>query len=313
MIDNIVGHQQIKSKLESLITNKKLPHAIIFIGENGIGKKSLAFALANQLANATNKINPDLHYLNREEDKKDISADQIRELTKKLSLRSFSGGKTFAIIDNAHYLNTSAFNALLKTLEEPREDTFIILITNAENKILDTIVSRCQKFYFGSLDQAELATIIDSLNLNLMPNEISKLKKICQESLAYLDLEKIIDQQSNRIQDQKKAKKHFEEIIKFHTTLEKKINSILSSEDSSTNSLLAIASELAKEKEKQELIWNKILFKIREKTREINNKQDAWANILEQAIESRELCLSRNTNKELHLSTLFLSIEKLGR
>ncbi len=88
--------------------------------------------------------NPDLIIVEKLEDKTEIIIDQIHELQKKLSLRPFNHETKIAVIYNAQNLNLSSQNALLKTLEEPSENTIIVLCANSDQNLLPTILSRCE-------------------------------------------------------------------------------------------------------------------------------------------------------------------------
>lgn len=150
--------------LKELAKNKKIPQAIIFSGASGLEKKNLALEFVKlincqkgnlekscndcfscQLFN--NNKHPDLILITPEE--KDIQINQIRELQRKLSLRAQISSLKLVIIEKADSLNVQAQNCLLKTLEEPRGDSLLILICSSQENLLITIRSRCQilKFY----------------------------------------------------------------------------------------------------------------------------------------------------------------------
>jgi DNA polymerase III subunit delta' len=89
---------------------------------------------------------PDLHVVRCEEDAKQVKVDQIRELIETLVLKSYRGGRKVAIIEDAELLNANAANALLKTLEEPTDDTHILLLATPAHRLPATIASRCRRF-----------------------------------------------------------------------------------------------------------------------------------------------------------------------
>jgi DNA polymerase III subunit delta' len=101
-------------------------------------------------------IHPDVFYLKKEEDKKNITVEQVRKIQKILHMASFLNSYKIAIIDNAQDLSESAQNALLKVLEEPKSKTILILITSDHHQLLPTIVSRCQLIKFYSLGEEEI-------------------------------------------------------------------------------------------------------------------------------------------------------------
>jgi len=119
----------------------KLPHALLFYGQEGLGKKDTALEFAKMLVGDL-ETNPDFVFL----DSPDIS--QIRDLITKLSFKPYMAKYKVAIIDNAHAMNKEAQNCFLKFLEEPRDKTFLILVTAYPNLLLPTIISRVQKIRF---------------------------------------------------------------------------------------------------------------------------------------------------------------------
>lgn len=142
-------------------TARKLPHAMMFAGPRGIGKRHLADALAQLLlcdapieGTACGKCrgcelnkahtHPDLVWLEPEEAGKAIKVDQVRELTESLSKTAQQGGYKVVIIEPAEAMNGNAANALLKSLEEPAANTLLLLIAHSPSAVLPTIRSRCQ-------------------------------------------------------------------------------------------------------------------------------------------------------------------------
>jgi len=150
----VLGHEKQKEILKKMAASGKIPHALLFSGPEKIGKKKLAKEFVKLLncekssacgkCTACNQIEsgeyPDLFLIESEDE---IKIGEIRELQKRLSLtgRKKNFFKT-AIIDNAHLLNSQAQSCLLKTLEEPKGKTLIILITQHPKMLLDTILSR---------------------------------------------------------------------------------------------------------------------------------------------------------------------------
>ena len=139
----------------------KLPHALMFAGQRGIGKRHLALALGQyllcqnprgQLPCGTCKAcelnraetHPDIHLLEAEDKGKAIKVDQVRSLAEFVTKTSQQGGYKFAIIDPAEAMNVNAANALLKSLEEPSGDTVMVLLSHMPSSVMATIRSRCQ-------------------------------------------------------------------------------------------------------------------------------------------------------------------------
>jgi DNA polymerase III delta prime subunit len=125
-----------------------LPHALLFCGEEKIGKKEFAINLAKHLVgeNIESGINPDFILL--EPEKKNIQIKQVRDLIEKLSFKPYGAGYKIGMVNEAHLMNKEAQNCFLKFLEEPTDKTHLILITAFPYLLLPTILSRTQKIRF---------------------------------------------------------------------------------------------------------------------------------------------------------------------
>ncbi len=161
----VIGHEKIIKFLNNMVKEKRVPHALIFSGKEGIGKKRVALIFSAMLLckkgegclscgnckRVVKLIHPDVVII--EPTKETITISQIRELQDWASLCPMEKKAKIAIIDNAHLMTREASNAFLKTLEEPPADTFFVLITHAVNKLISTIVSRCLVLRFPDLSQ----------------------------------------------------------------------------------------------------------------------------------------------------------------
>jgi len=195
-LNEVVGQSEIKKILASSIKNGTITHAYLFSGPRGTGKTTMAKILA-KMVNCTNPIDGDacnncescLNILNSN-DVIEIDAasnngvDEIRDLREKANLVPSNAKYKVYIIDEVHMLTTQAFNALLKTLEEPPKHVIFILATTEYYKIPLTITSRCQKFQFSKISNEE---IVDRLK------EIAKLEKIKITDEALFEIAKISD------------------------------------------------------------------------------------------------------------------------
>jgi len=169
---NLIGHHHIYQFLKKSNEAGKVSHAYLFFGPERVGKKTVALEFI-KLLNCQEKnvykkpcqscqfckdiqkeSHPDLIVI--EPVKKEIQISQIRNLSWKLSLRSYSASFKTAIIDEAHLMNREAQSALLKTLEEPRGQTAIILITAFPELLLSTIVSRTERIRFSPVAKEEI-------------------------------------------------------------------------------------------------------------------------------------------------------------
>ena len=161
-LENLVGQEHIKKTLTSAIELGKISHAYLFTGPRGTGKTSTARILAKSL---NCKNGPTVHPCGECESCRDITnsipidvieidaasnrkVEDAQNLLEKIQYVPVNGKYKIYIIDEVHMLTNHAFNALLKTLEEPPENVIFILATTEVHKVLDTIKSRCQRFDF---------------------------------------------------------------------------------------------------------------------------------------------------------------------
>lgn len=155
-LDEVAGQDHITSTLKNALKKGNISHAYLFTGPRGVGKTSVARILAHDIN--------DLEYnLDREHlDIIEIDAasnrkiDQMRDLREKVRLSPTSSKYKVYIIDEVHMLTNEAFNALLKTLEEPPKHVVFILATTEVHKVPDTIISRTQRFTFRPIDPEKM-------------------------------------------------------------------------------------------------------------------------------------------------------------
>ena len=144
---------QLLGILKLAYLRQKLSHALIFIGSKSSGGRALAEALAGQILNVSPAklgTQPDFIALVCATGKNSLGIDAVIELNRQLRLSSLLIGPKVAIIDGLETLTIEASNALLKTLEEPARNTFIIMLAAKERVVLPTILSRASKFYLPS-------------------------------------------------------------------------------------------------------------------------------------------------------------------
>ncbi len=196
--DEVVGQKIVIQTLKNAIKNNKLSHAYLFAGPRGTGKTSIAKILAKTInctnlkgTNPCNKCVNCTQYNNKQMiDIIEIDAasnngvDEIRELKSKVNLVPNTGKYKIYIIDEVHMLTTGAFNALLKTLEEPPSHIVFVLATTEPQKIPATILSRCQRFDFKKIpDQL----ILDHLK------QVTKKEKIKITDDAITEIARLAD------------------------------------------------------------------------------------------------------------------------
>ena len=167
--EEVAGQEHIVKTLQNALATGKLAHAYLFAGPRGTGKTTMAKLLAkalncdegighqcNQCKNCKAIIegtHPDVLELDAASNN---GVDEIRELIDKVKYGTILGRYKVYIIDEVHMLSTGAFNALLKTLEEPPEHVIFILATTEPHKILPTILSRCQRYDFTKLSDKDI-------------------------------------------------------------------------------------------------------------------------------------------------------------
>jgi DNA polymerase III subunit gamma/tau len=171
---DVVGQEHVVRTLSNAIEQGKVHHAYLFVGSRGTGKTSMAKILAASLncehgptiqpcgvcescvtiaaASSLDVIEMDAASNN--------SVDDIRDLREKVAYAPISGRHKVYILDEAHMLSTAAWNAFLKTLEEPPPHTVFVLATTEANKVLPTVVDRCHRFDFGRPTVTQIASVL---------------------------------------------------------------------------------------------------------------------------------------------------------
>lgn len=156
------------ASLEAALGEGRLGHAWLLAGPRGIGKLNVALTFAARLLDdrlasempasleaeaagsamrerrAPANHHPDLHWICPLSDKSTIGVDQVRDVAASLALKGFRGGAKIVVMEPAEAMTESAANALLKTLEEPTEDTYLLLVSHQPGRLVSTIRSRCQ-------------------------------------------------------------------------------------------------------------------------------------------------------------------------
>ena len=176
----VAGQKHIIKTIKNAVINQKISHAYLFSGQRGIGKTTIARILAkavnclnpingepcNECANCkaiSNNETPDIVEIDAASNN---GVDEMRYLLEKVNFLPSSLNKKVYIIDEVHMLSISAFNALLKTLEEPPVHVMFVLATTEPHKIPMTILSRCQRFDFKQLTNKEIVESLEEICLS---------------------------------------------------------------------------------------------------------------------------------------------------
>lgn len=176
--EDVLGQNHITRSLQNALKRNRVGHAYLFTGTRGIGKTSIAriFAKALRCENLTAEANPcgqcqaclDFHSTSpmnffEIDGASNNSVDNIRELISNINYLPTNGKYKIYLIDEVHMLSQSAFNALLKTLEEPPQHVIFLFATTAPEKLLDTVISRCQRFDLRNASMSDLTEHIKKI------------------------------------------------------------------------------------------------------------------------------------------------------
>ena len=217
-LEEVVGQEHIKQALANAIAMDKISHAYLFTGPRGTGKTSTARIFAKSLncvngptitpcgectncIDITNSIPMDVIEIDAASNRKVEDAQNILE---KVMYAPVNSRFKIYIIDEVHMLSSTAFNALLKTLEEPPKNVVFILATTEVHKVLDTIKSRCQRFDFRRITTSDIVKhlryISDSENIKITDDALATVAKNSaggmRDSIALLDQLSVLGSQN---------------------------------------------------------------------------------------------------------------------
>ena len=174
VFDDVVGQEHVTRTLQNAIKQNRVAHALLFTGSRGVGKTSCARILAKAMncdqgpttdpcgqcaacVEITGGTSTDVFEIDGASNN---SVEQIREIRESVKFMPSRGKRKMYIIDEVHMLTTAAFNALLKTLEEPPAHVLFVFATTEPHKIPETILSRCQRFDFKRISEKKIVDAI---------------------------------------------------------------------------------------------------------------------------------------------------------
>lgn len=208
--DEVVGQEHVTTTLKNAIAQGRISHAYLFAGSRGVGKTTTARILAKAL-NCVNGPTPspcgkcsscqeimnsasvDVYEIDGASNR---GIDEVRSLRENVKYAPSRGRYKIYIIDEVHMLTTEAFNALLKTLEEPPKHVVFIFATTQPNKVIPTIISRCQRFDFRRLGEKDILSRIEFITRNeqIKIEKEAKLLIARRADGSIRDAESILDQ-----------------------------------------------------------------------------------------------------------------------
>ena len=155
--EEVVGQDNVTYTLKNILITNQIPQALLFSGPRGVGKTSCARILAKEINNLESNNSEDYAFNIFELDAaSNNSVEDIRKINEQVRIPPRIGNYKVYIIDEVHMLSNSAFNAFLKTLEEPPKHVIFILATTEKNKIIPTVLSRCQIYDFNRISVLEI-------------------------------------------------------------------------------------------------------------------------------------------------------------
>jgi DNA polymerase-3 subunit gamma/tau len=194
--EDVIGQEHITQTLKRALAGGRVAHAYLFTGPRGVGKTSVARLLAHAVNDLPYEEDATVLDIIEIDAASNRRIDEIRDLREKVHIAPVSAKYKVYIIDEVHMLTNEAFNALLKTLEEPPAHVIFILATTEAHKVPDTIISRTQRFAFHPIDPGVMARRLQEIaGLEELPAEPAALELIAEHAAgSFRDALSLLDQ-----------------------------------------------------------------------------------------------------------------------
>lgn len=298
IFEKLIGNDKIKEELADTIKSNNVSHSYLFAGPEGIGKKLFAkeFAKAclclseekpcskcSSCVKFDGENNPD--YKEIGPDGNSIKIAQIRELQERIYEKPIDSSKKVIVIDDSDKMTEEAQNGLLKTLEEPPEYAIIILIATNENKLLNTVKSRCLKISFSAIADSEVKKYILQNNIIESPSE--NILKVCGGSLGKV--------------------KHVAENLEIYSQIEDVTNKLIAGNIKNMVDMFNKFQVLYDNKDNVLELLDYMIVIIYSFIIQKQNFSIKWLSIV-QIIEKSKIKLNSNTNTDMCIDELLMNI-----
>lgn len=292
IFDGITGHREVKKYLENAVLNDRVSHAYIFAGKRGVGKNTVARAFADALTdgNAVDITVVTNEQYDAESKSEAVSVKAVRGAAADMYVKPYSADRRVFIIPEAEKMTSQAQNALLKVFEEPPPYCVIILITQNDNMLLQTIRSRAVTVRFSPLDDGDVKTYLDSKGIHKSSVTVRLAAGSIGMALQLCENEDLCD------------------VLDAFVCMFKKIGS------GSCADIYGLIAYLQREKKNAEVLFDIMLIMLRDTM--LKNKSDLVIDGLSagravriiETVESTRNSFSYNANYDIAVSEMFLNI-----